>query len=238
MRNQWGNHIPICTLFPPSLVGFAHESEFCYDTFLLHETVSSDFTDCVYTLAEVQMQHSKTTLMMAVVAGLLALSAFVPMLGQTSNAWSCPPYQCITNGRMTGGPVLSLTSTNYSSISSKLTMGFELHCSTAASPNNLEINWGGNSFHLESYEYVQCFNDNSTLPNPPSAPFNLLEANGHGRLNGVPGAFVFVQLFDGGEPGTANDWATVVIYAANGTLVMNVHGPLIGGNIQAHYSNK
>ena len=185
------------------------------------------------------MQHSKTTLAMAVVAGLLALSAFVPILGQTSSAWNCETNTCIYNGRMTGGPDLSLASTPYSSISSKLTMGFELHCSSSVTPNNLEINWGGNHFHLESDYNVACFVDTSTPPpNPPKAPINLLEASGTGRLNGVSGAFVWVQLADGGEPGTAHDWATVVIYAANGTLVMNVHGPLIGGNIQAHYSNK
>ncbi|MDG6996560.1 MAG: hypothetical protein JRN52_11620 [Nitrososphaerota archaeon] len=177
------------------------------------------------------MQHNKTVLVMAVVAGLLALSAFVPMIGLTSSAWTCGQYQCVSEGRMTGGGVLDNNG-------AKVTLGFELHCSTAATPNNLEINWNGNSFHMETFNSVLCFMDPSSSPNPPNAPFSLLEANGWGRLNGVSGAFFFVQLYDGGEPGIGHDWATIVIYAADGTLMMNLHGYLIGGNFQAHASNK
>ena len=178
-----------------------------------------------------KLSHTKRTLLLATIATLFALSAVVPIIGLTSNAWTCEEFQCITTGRMTGGGVLANSGNT-------VTLGFELHCSTAVSPNKLEINWGGNQFHLESYNYANCFNDKSSLPNPPKAPFNLLEANGYGRLDGVSGAFVFVQLFDGGEPGVGTDWATIVIYAANGTLVMNVHEWLIGGNFQAHTSNK
>ena len=177
------------------------------------------------------LQHSKKTFLLATIATLLALTAFVPAITLSSNAWTCQEFQCISTGRMAGGGVLA-------NGGDKVTLGFELHCSAAATPNNLEINWGKNQFHLESYNYANCFNDTSSLPNPPKAPFNLLEANGYGRLNGVSGAFVFVQLFDGGEPGVGTDWATIVIYAANGTLVMNVHELLIGGNFQAHTSNK
>jgi hypothetical protein len=164
----------------------------------------------------------------------IALAAIIPALfitasPRTAFAHSCEDDGCIEEGRMTGGGRIDTDII--------LTHGFELHCNPSDSPNNLEINWDkGNRFHLESVTDINCFDDPAYNPRPPAAPFDTLELAGFGRYNGESGAFVWVQLTDFGEPGK-NDWATIVVYDAEGNLLLDVTGHLELGNHQAHKSN-
>lgn len=193
-----------------------------------------------------KLYHRKRTLpsKALAIASLLAITfAFqVP----TAYAWNCLLFPCVSEGRMTGGGFLIKDSGDFlltlplyvmAPDGTKVTFGFELHCNIADRPNNLEVNWKGDSFHLKTWEFTQCYDDPISSPYPPSAAFDTLEGNGHGRLNGVSGAFVYVQFQDRGEPGINNDIAHIVIYDADGTLVMDVIGPVMGGDIQAHDSN-
>jgi hypothetical protein len=71
----------------------------------------------------------------------------------------------------------------------RVTHGFELHCDPSQQPNNLEINWPANIFHLTSLTTATCFFNPTLLPpNPPKASFNTYQGTGTGDLNGVPGA--------------------------------------------------
>jgi hypothetical protein len=129
-------------------------------------------------------------------------------------------------GRMTGGG--SVLSTG-----NRVTHGFELNCDVLASPNNLEINWAGNSFHLESVTRVTCINDPGVLQKPPSAPFNTLKGAGTGRLNGAVGASAEWTFVDAGEPGK-DDSVKLQIKDAVGNVMLEVSGFLQNGNHQAH----
>jgi hypothetical protein len=166
---------------------------------------------------------SKTLLLASTIAGALAL---IPANMLVMTAYAHEGLPTIEEGRMTGGGRIAAPFV--------LTHGFELHCNPSDGANNLEINWnGGNRFHLESVTDINCFDDATQNPKPPVAPFDVLELSGFGRYNGEPGAFVWVQLTDFGEPGK-NDWATVVVYDADGNLVLDQTGNLQVGNHQAH----
>lgn len=155
---------------------------------------------------------------------LAVLLVSISML--TSIAAAC----VITEGRMTGGgSVFNGTL--------RVTHGFELHCDTSDLPNNLEVNWAGNSFHLDTLTQVACYDDPAISPNPPSAPFDTYYGQGIGSYNGVPGAFAMWIFTDAGEPGTS-DTATIKIWDVHGTQVLNVTNNLDKGNQQAHKDNK
>jgi hypothetical protein len=157
---------------------------------------------------------------------LALILAAMPFLLNAAYAHSCDINTCIEEGRMTGGGRIDAAFV--------LTHGFELHCNPNDGPNNLEINWdGGNRFHLESVTDINCFDDPTLNPHPPKAPIDTLELSGFGRYNGESGAFVWVQFTDNGEPGKT-DQATVVVYDADGNLVLDETGYLRGGNHQAH----
>ena len=51
---------------------------------------------------------------------------------------------------MTGGGSI------FTADGTRVTHGFELHCDPNISPNKLEVNFDGNSFHLEQLTYVNC----------------------------------------------------------------------------------
>ena len=129
-------------------------------------------------------------------------------------------------GRMTGGG--SIISNGL-----RVTHGFNLNCDATQSPERLEVNWGGNSFHLEQLNTAFCSNNPSLNAGNPSATFNTYSGSGAGRFNGVSGATINFVFTDAGEPGT-NDFASYTIYDADDNLVLTASGNLDNGNQQAH----
>ena len=144
-------------------------------------------------------------------------------LGALAALEVCPAGQ----GRMTGGGSV-FTEDNV-----RVTHGFTLHCNLADSPNNLEVNWDGDSFHLESLDFALCTDDPNIDPNPPTADFDTHEGEGGGRYNGVSGATALWTFTDAGQPGR-NDTAAIRIFDAGGDLVLEVANNLNSGNHQAH----
>jgi hypothetical protein len=118
-----------------------------------------------------------------------------------------------------------------------VTHGFELQCDVTKSPNNLEVNWDGNYFHLETITRATCssFAPESTCSAaPPNVPFHTYFGEGEGRLNGEPGATVSWTFTDCGEPGT-QDVAEINIRGTDGNLVLELRpANLTSGNHQAH----
>ena len=135
----------------------------------------------------------------------------------------------IEDRRMTGGGSVFTAAKG-----ERVTHGMVLHCNAAATPQNLEINWGkGNNFHLTSVSSVQCTDDPTILPTPPAAGFDTITGVGTGRLNNVDGATVSFTFTDAGEPGK-DDMATIVIKDSSGATVQTLSGKLNVGNHQAH----
>jgi hypothetical protein len=156
---------------------------------------------------------------------------------------SCPPEETPPpeeKGFMTGGGRINSDNIRWPPTPGIIiTHGFELHCDMTQLPNGLQVNWnniadaGSNRFHLETLDNVSCTDDPNISPDPPAAPFDTLEANGHGRYNGQDGAFVYLKFTDAGEPGR-NDEATIVVYDQFGVLQLDNTGKLEYGNHQAH----
>jgi hypothetical protein len=119
----------------------------------------------------------------------------------------------------------------------RITRGLTIHCDLLLS-NNLEVNWGGNQFHMtEHLTTVACTDDPNIVQAPPAAPLDTLIGVGTGRYNGADGYTIEFTLVDAGEPGT-NDRAALLIYetANPGIVVLNVPlQNLSGGNLQAHF---
>lgn len=130
------------------------------------------------------------------------------------------------DGRMTGGGSVFLGDTRF-------THGFELHCNVNDLPNNLEVNWPDNRFHLTALTSVVCTDDPALNPLPRKAGFDTYTATGVGLHNGQPGATIEFVFTDDGEPGT-KDHATMTITPAGGSPV-TVDGYLTKGNHQAHW---
>jgi hypothetical protein len=163
----------------------------------------------------------------------------VPATGACSNVFdasndpSCAP----SPGRMTGGGSVFISNTNRSSkAEGRVTHGFELHCDPEIGPNNLEVNWSGNHFHMEELLTAVCTDDPSIEPPPPPVGFDTYDGTGTGRCNGEPGASITFQFTDAGEPGTG-DHATINITGCPGGLSLSVSGFLKKGNHQAHRTN-
>ncbi len=131
----------------------------------------------------------------------------------------CP----VLEGRMTGGGSV------IDPVVGRVTHGFELHCDATEPPNNLEVNWGGNRFHLETLTSAFCLDDPSIDPGQPAAPFDTYEGTGTGRCNGEPASIKW-EFTDAGEPGV-NDRAEISI---SGACTLTVSGTLERGNHQAH----
>jgi hypothetical protein len=167
----------------------------------------------------------------------------------TFSAFELPTGTCIYGGgvaipvdksRMTGGgglpivdPSTKLPSTNQAHY------GFMLHCDTRVQPDQLQISWQGNHFHMSAADTSSCFDSNPLVPNGNGASFDTIQGTGHGRFNGVPGATVKWKFTDNGEPGT-NDHGEITVFDAYGVPVMEAQGtlltgPLLGeGNYQTH----
>jgi hypothetical protein len=131
-------------------------------------------------------------------------------------------------GRMTGGGTCVQGDL-------KVTHGFELHCNIDDLPNNLQISFGGNIFHLEGLETAACFDDQAVGPSSPpeEVPFNTYRGSGTGRVNEVSDCTVEFIFTDAGEPGN-NDTVDIVITCPSGVILDIQECPLTGGNHQAH----
>lgn len=138
----------------------------------------------------------------------------------------CPPTP-VPDGRMTGGGSVMMAN------GTRVTHGFTLQCDAARGPNNLQINWGKNRFHLEQLTAALCYDDENLAPTAPEQSFDTYVGAGTGRLNNQPGATATWTFTDVGEPGTA-DMATIEIKDAANNVVLTVSGYLDRGNQQAH----
>lgn len=159
------------------------------------------------------------------VALAMAVALIVPYVIVPAFACETPPgCECRTTGGATIG----------TDRDPRVTHGFELHCNVDQLPNNLEVNWGGNHFHLDTLTAVECIDDPAIVPNPPKAGCDTIHGLGTGSVNGVDGYQVEFIFTDAGEPGST-DWAWVKITDAGGTnTVMEVSGYLTKGNQQFH----
>jgi hypothetical protein len=133
-----------------------------------------------------------------------------------------------------GNPQVEVTGKN--DPLAKVTHGFEIHCGAPPeTPNNLEINWPGNHFHLENLTMGTCVCNPAFLPpDNPDAGFNEFIGAGTGKLNGLEGASITFIFTDQGEPGT-NDTEQITILDPAGAVVLSFKPTNITfGNQQAH----
>ena len=160
----------------------------------------------------------------------------VPLTFPT-NCTNPPPPAGI--GRFTGGGKQVAAGTDAAGDVVTINKGFEVDCDLHHPSNNLEINWGGNRFHMLAFTEAVC-----TLvgpPNPPKAPVNTIVAMGTGRYDGLDGYTVMFELQDNGEPGHGVDMAGFVVFetANPANVVLNVPATFVtDGNIQAHVDQK
>ncbi|MEK6901775.1 MAG: hypothetical protein AABX37_05505 [Nanoarchaeota archaeon] len=139
---------------------------------------------------------------------------------------------CVLGRRMTGGG--SVLKKEVVGGATRVTHGFELHCDPSDLPNRLEVNWGGNRFHLESLTSATCSDDPTIVPNPPAAGFDTYVGAGLGRYNGVSGYKAKWVMTDAGEPGKKDTLNLVIIDPVTLLPVLTVGGSLNVGNHQAH----
>jgi hypothetical protein len=137
------------------------------------------------------------------------------------------PTDCAT-GRFTGGG-------NEIDLANgvKITQGLELDCD--ANPSfNLEVNWAGNQFHLETFTPPICTSVNN--PAPPNAPINTMVGTGTGRYDGTEGYTVVFTLVDNGGNGKSDTIAITIYQTSDPSNVILSFGPttISGGNLQAH----
>jgi hypothetical protein len=125
----------------------------------------------------------------------------------------------VTTGRFTGGGSI------FTATGVRVTHGFELHCSTTSLPNNLEVNFDANRFHLDALTSVTCFVSPTGVA--------TITGTGTGSYNGVSGATIAFTLTDAREPGTS-DVATYLITDVSGNVVLSAPATLTFGNQQFH----
>jgi Thrombospondin type 3 repeat len=132
-------------------------------------------------------------------------------------------------GRMNGGGSV------FTADGQRVTHGFQLNCNAARPSNSLQVNWAGNSFHLETLTTALC-GDNPTISpgNPPNATFDTYTGRGTGRLNGASGATAEWTFTDAGEPGS-RDAASIVIRDETGATILIASGNIQRGNHQAFH---
>jgi hypothetical protein len=118
----------------------------------------------------------------------------------------------------------------------RVTHGYEIHCGNPPPKNNnIEVNWPGHHFHLETLTLGTCVCDPALLaPANPDAGFNEFIGAGTGKLDGVEGASIVFDFTDQGEPGT-NDTEQITIFDPGGNIVLTFTTTNITfGNQQAH----
>lgn len=164
---------------------------------------------------------------------IISISIVSLFLMSVAVAANCPAPK---PGRMTGGGSVF----NDDNIANpRVTHGFELRCD-ASQPNNLQVNWDGNRFHLETLTSALCTDDGSLTPRPPVPHFDTYNGTGTGRYNGESGYLVSWIFTDDGEPGKGDaptgdgDSAYINITDSYGNVVLLVDGHLNSGNHQAH----
>lgn len=153
--------------------------------------------------------------------------------GQSAAVTVTLPTDCVEDGtgRFTGG------GNQVEVADAKVTRGLTIHCDLLLS-NNLEVNWGGNHFHmLEHLSTVACTDSPDIDQNPPKAPLDTLIGIGTGRYNNVDGFTISFTLVDAGEPGTSDQMAIRIFETANpANVVLDIPLTfLTGGNLQAHF---
>lgn len=151
-------------------------------------------------------------------------TATVTVVSATPKPTATPPLPI--KGFMTGGGSV------FEQGGTRVTHGFTLQCDKTENPNNLEINWNGNKFHLEELTKAICSDDRAIESNLPKAGFNTITGSGFGIYNGIEGVKASWEFTDAGEPGK-DDTAKIVIIDGNNT-VLTVNGKLDKGNQQAH----
>lgn len=114
----------------------------------------------------------------------------------------------------------------------RVTHGFELRCE--GRPNNLQINWLGNRFHLTNLESAVCLDNPQIEPDPPGATFDTYVGSGSGRLNGELGYCANWIFTDAGEPGVPDTATIEILNCRTSEVILQVSGPLTFGNHQAH----
>jgi hypothetical protein len=143
------------------------------------------------------------------------------------NSGQCIPAPNENAGRMTGGGSVTTGQT-------RVTHGFELHCDETTMPNRLEVNWGGNRFHMEQLNSATCSDSTTIDEGQPVAGFDTYQGTGTGRYNGVSGATIEFTFTDEGEPGRVDRVVSLVIRDVNNNVVLTTSGNLNSGNQQAH----
>jgi len=144
------------------------------------------------------------------------------------------PQSCVFDpalGRFTGGGSQVRVG------AARVTRGLTIHCDLVLS-NNLEVNWGGNKFHMtEHLTTVACTDDPEIIEDPPPAPLDTLIGVGTGRYNGTDGYTIEFTLVDYGEPGSSDRMAIRIFNTADPSdVVLDVPLQILsGGNLQAHY---
>ncbi|HET7487181.1 MAG TPA: hypothetical protein VFJ85_04585 [Acidimicrobiales bacterium] len=116
----------------------------------------------------------------------------------------------------------------------RVTHGAHLQCGAADGPSNLQVNWGGNRFHLDAVSTASCSDDPAISPGQPAASFDTLTGTGTGSCNGVAGVQVAWKLTDAGEPGRADRFEFRIVNAGTSGCSLNAAGTLAEGNHQAH----
>lgn len=114
----------------------------------------------------------------------------------------------------------------------RVTHGFTMNCYTGRGGESLQVNWQGNSFHLEQLTAAACFDNPNIGEANPVAGFDTFQGRGMGRFNGMPGYRADWRFTDAGEPGR-NDTAHLIITAPDATVILNASGNLRNGNHQA-----
>ncbi|MDY6994486.1 MAG: hypothetical protein SVR94_18025, partial [Pseudomonadota bacterium] len=130
-------------------------------------------------------------------------------------------------GYMTGGGSIIDEAGN------RVRHGFELHCNINDLPNNLQVNWEHNQFHLETLTKVRCSDDPQLDEGKPVAGFDTYEGEGIGRLNGAEAEIKFT-FTDAGEPGAKSGDKVTILIEADGHSVLSVTDKINQGNQQAH----
>lgn len=153
--------------------------------------------------------------------------------GQSSSVTVIYPTDCTTPGlgRFTGGGSQIRVG------AARVTRGLTVHCDLLLS-NNLEVNWGGNKFHMtEHLVTVACTDDPDIIQAPPEAPLDTLIGVGTGRYNGDDGYTIEFTMVDQGEPGRDDQMQILIYETANpANVVLDVPLQVLsGGNLQAHY---
>jgi hypothetical protein len=196
--------------------------------------------------------------------GPIVLDGYLRVYDYTVDQGLCvdePPPEEHLEGRMTGGGSVFLGAGMIGGpVGTRVTHGFQLHCTTEAN-NRLEINWGrpDSRFHLLELTAVTC-EDTDIVQNPPDAPIDTMIATGTGLFSGTFGgtryarvpATVEIVFRDGGaergEPGVDDVASYKVTLDGSGIVVLNTDGTdadsvpdellLDRGNHQAHYELK